>query len=152
MFTGTFQQTIDSKGRISVPVKFREVLNDPRIMITHFTMNGLNCLDVHPMAEWAKFAEQLGKQNPFDPNVIWFETFYIGAACECELDPQGRILVPPALRDEAGLKREIMLAGAIAKFRIFSREAWQEAKNNAKEKLMNDASELRRLSETMGRP
>lgn len=150
-FNGQFLQTIDGKGRVSVPMKFREGLQGSRLMITHFTMQGLNCLDVFPMGEWAELGERISQLSPFDPNLIWLETFYVGAACEIEVDPQGRILVPTALRKEANLEREIMIAGALSKFRIFSKEAWDEAKSNAKEKLMHNSDQLKSLSESLRR-
>jgi|KBSMisStandDraft_5_1062788.scaffolds.fasta_scaffold202978_2 MraZ protein len=148
MFHGTFPQTIDSKGRVSIPAKFREVLNhlkNQNIMMAHFTMDGFNCIDVYPIAEWEQLAEKIQNQNQFDPNLVWFQTFYVGGACDYEVDPQGRILIPPALRDEAGLKRNIVLSGALKKFRIFDREAYDLAKANAKEKLMSDPSQLKNL-------
>lgn len=148
MFRGLFPQTIDNKGRVSIPVKFREVLNqrhDQRIMMTNFTMDGFNCLDVYPWADWEVLEGKILSQNQFDPDVVRFSHMYINGAHDVEVDQQGRILIPQVLRDAAGLKRGIMLSGALKKFRIFNKEAYDMALASSKDKLMSDPSHLKNL-------
>jgi MraZ protein len=128
MFRGTFEHTIDEKGRVSVPVKFREVLQkhtDPRIVITNFKRGMARCLDVYPFTEWEKLEEQLADRTQFDTPMQDFVDYYLAAAQVCELDKPGRILLPPNLRDYALLKKEAVFTSALKKFRIWDAAQWQ---------------------------
>ncbi|GIW45509.1 MAG: division/cell wall cluster transcriptional repressor MraZ [Candidatus Binatia bacterium] len=129
MFRGTFEHTIDEKGRVSVPARFRaylEEVEDRRVVVTNFQIDGLPCLDVYPHGAWTRLEEQLCSKPQFDPRIVKFITFYIASAHDCELDKQGRILLPATLRDYAGLKRDVVFASAITKFRIWDRETWRK--------------------------
>ena len=100
MFLGQYQHSIDAKGRLIVPAKFREGLGE-RFVVT----KGLdNCLFAYPQEEWKIFEEKL-KQLPLtNPGARKFVRFFFAGAVECELDNQGRIMVPTHLREYAGLK------------------------------------------------
>ncbi len=129
MFRGTFEHTIDDKGRVSVPARFREFLqasNDDRVVITNFSIGGHPCLDVYPYAAWVRLEELLRQKPQFNPQVLKFITYYVGSAHDCEIDRQGRILLPTGLREFAGLKKEAVFASAIDKFRIWDRESWKQ--------------------------
>lgn len=129
MFRGTFEHTVDEKGRVSVPARFRaylEFVNDRRVVVTNFQVEGFPCLDVYPYAGWVKLEEQLRAKPQFDPGVLRFVTYYVGSAHDCEIDKQGRILLPPTLRDYAGLKRDVVFSSAIDKFRIWDRDNWRK--------------------------
>jgi MraZ protein len=129
MFRGTFEHTIDDKGRISVPARFREFLqatNDDRVVITNFQYGAAPCLDVYPHAAWVKLENELLTKPQFNPKVLKFVTFYISGAQDCEIDKQGRILLPPTLRQHAALKKDAVFASALEKFRIWDRETWQQ--------------------------
>ena len=140
-FTGAYEHTIDSKGRLSIPAKFREVLygkGDDRVMITNFFIEELRYLDVYPMDAWQRLQEDVQKKSKFDRRMIVFTTYYIGNASECTVDKQGRILIPPNLRQYANLKKRVVMTGVTEKFRIWDKESHQKVLMEAEEKLDAD--------------
>jgi len=141
MFFGNHDHTVDPKGRINIPSKFRDVLvgkGDDRVMITNFVIEGVRCLDVYPMDEWMKLVEEIRKRPKFERRMVKFQNYYIGAASECTLDSQGRILIPPLLRKYADLKRDVMLVAALEKFRIWDLDAWKKVHSEAEETFAQD--------------
>lgn len=145
MFRGGFEHTLDSKGRLSVPAKFREVLigkGDERIVITNFLVDGTRCLDVYPLDEWVRFEEEIRKKPKFDRRVVLFQNYYLGGASECVVDKQGRILIPPLLRQYANLKRNVIVVSALEKFRVWDQEAWKKVFAEAEEKMIQDPNFL----------
>jgi len=141
MFRGTFEHTIDTKGRLSIPSKFREVLlgkGDERLVITNFVIDSMRCLDVYPLDEWAHFEEEIKKKPKFDRRMMIFQNYYLGGACECTVDKQGRILIPPLLRQYVNLKRDVVLVAALEKFRVWDKETWKKVFTEAEGKLMQD--------------
>jgi MraZ protein len=146
MFHGTFEHTIDEKGRVNVPVKFRDHLRatgDDRLFFTNFIVKGVKCLDVYPYAAWVELESRLREKPQFDPNVIdFFHNYYFAGAHECQLDKQGRVLVPPLLRQYASLKRDVMFTGALAKFRLWDRDAWAPVFRSGEQLLMENPSFL----------
>lgn len=148
MFRGNFEHTIDGKGRLSVPAKFRDVMTgkgDDRLIVTNFVVDGKRCLDVYPIDEWARLEEEVRKRPKFEQRMLMFQNYYLGAACECELDAHGRILIPPSLRRYADLKRDIVLVSALEKFRLWDREIWKKISMEAEDKLMQDPDFLGEL-------
>jgi MraZ protein len=141
MFRGSFEHTLDGKGRLSIPAKFREVLlgkGDDRIIITNFTVDGVRCLDVYPIDEWLRFEEEIRKKPKFERRMVMFQNYYLGGACECVVDLHGRILIPPLLRKYADLKRNVVLVSALEKFRIWDEEGWKKIFADAEGSLMQD--------------
>jgi MraZ protein len=129
MFRGHFQHTVDDKGRVAIPACFRGVLSglqEDRLVVTKFRIRGRPCLDAYPPSAWRELEGRILGKGRFDPVVLQFRRAYVSAAQECPLDPQGRILVPPTLREHAGLEREVMLAGDINIFRIWDLETWRK--------------------------
>jgi MraZ protein len=128
VFRGSFEHAIDEKGRVSIPAKFRELLlgfQDDRLIATKFILHSFRCLDVYPLVEWERLEEELMKKPRFDENFLKMETFYLSNAYECTVDKQGRILLPPMLREYAGLKKDVMFTSALKRFRIWDKETWQ---------------------------
>ncbi|MGE0822497.1 MAG: division/cell wall cluster transcriptional repressor MraZ [Candidatus Binatia bacterium] len=127
MFRGCYEHNIDEKGRVSIPSSFRKVLiakQDERLIVTKFILNSFRCLDVYPYAEWEHLEQELVKKPRFDETSFKIETFYLANAQECPVDKQGRILLPPLLREYAGLQKEVMFAAALTKFRIWDKALW----------------------------
>lgn len=148
MFRGSFQHTIDSKGRLSIPSKFREVLlgkGDERIVMTNFVVDSSRCLDVYPLDEWMRFEEEIRKKPKFERRMVLFQNYYLGGASECVVDKQGRILIPPLLRQYANLKRDVVLVSALDKFRVWDQGAWKKMFAEAEEKLTQDPDFLNDL-------
>jgi MraZ protein len=148
MFRGTFEHTIDDKGRVSVPARFREVLlanNDDRVVITNFFIGSVRCLDVYALAAWQRLEERLQQRPQFDPRVMRFQNYYIAAAHDCVIDKQGRILLPPNLREYAGLNRDVVFTSAMEKFRIWDGAQWKAVFGDAERELMERPEELQEL-------
>jgi len=141
MFRGSFEHTIDGKGRLSIPARFREVLlgkGDERIVMTNFVVDGMKCLDVYPLEEWSRLEEEIRKKPKFDRKMLMFQNYYLSGASECGVDKHGRILFPPSLRKYAELKRDVVLVSALEKFRVWDLDAWKKMFSEAEDKLMQD--------------
>ena len=110
MFRGRFVHTIDAKNRISIPAGYRvelEQRSDHAPMLT----NQAECLALYPYEDWCEYEDRLLSLSSVDPDVEAFVLFMVSGATECAIDKQGRILVPPQLRQYANLEREVTFAG-----------------------------------------
>lgn len=126
MFRGLHDHTIDPKGRVSLPVRFRELLSgqgDDRLIVTTAIDP---CLVAYPVAEWSAFEERLSKLPQFDPNVLKLKRIYVAAATECLIDKQGRVMIPPELREYAGITKDVIFAGMVKTVELWSKDRWQE--------------------------
>jgi MraZ protein len=129
MFRGHFTHTVDDKGRVAIPARFREALSglqEERLVVTKFNIRGKHCLDVYPLLAWQRLETKIRERNQFDEDFIAFRNFYVAGAHDCALDSQGRILIPQLLRDYAGLKRDVMFTGDIDKFRAWDKDVWEQ--------------------------
>lgn len=141
MFRGCFEHTIDEKGRVSIPSKFREILtgrNDARLIVTKFILASFRCLDVYPYGEWEDLERELSKKPRFDQNFLRLEAFYLSNAQECTVDKQGRILIPPLLREYANLEKDIVFSAAREKFRIWNTLLWQQFNEESEQDLVQE--------------
>jgi len=132
MFRGRFEHTIDPKGRVSIPAKFRELLSekyDDRIILTNFD----RCLVAYPYEEWRSVEEKIGSLSMVKKEVKAFQRFFISGAAECPIDKLGRVLIPPTLRDYALLEKDVVFAGMGKMFELWSRERWAEEIRRAEE-------------------
>jgi len=117
---GEFNHTIDAKGRIIVPSKFRETLGDEFVVT-----GGLDgCLFVYPNDEWMEFIAQL-KNLPGSKEARQLQRYFLAGAASCEVDKQGRILIPNKLRESAALEKDIVFVGVLNKIEIWSKERWE---------------------------
>ena len=122
MFMGEYNHVIDAKGRLIIPARFRELLGEEFIMT-----RGLDgCLSIYPMDEWNAFEEKLRALPLTNKNARTFTRFFVAGATNCELDRQGRVLVPQPLREFAGLEKEVVLTGNLNRIEIWSKEKWSE--------------------------
>lgn len=125
MFMGEYNHTIDAKGRLIIPAKFREALGEEFVLT-----KGLDgCLSIYPMDEWKIFEEKLKVLPLTDKNARAFVRFFVAGATSCELDRQGRILVPGTLREFAGLEKEVVLTGNLTRIEVWSKEKWIQNSN-----------------------
>ncbi len=112
-----------------MPVKFREVLKelaDDRVVVTNLRVGDVRCLEARPLAEWLKLEARIAERTDWSAEAMeFYDNFYLPGAQECQLDGQGRLLIPPTLRDYAELKKEVMFSGSRAKFRIWEKMKWQ---------------------------
>src|SRR2546422_8882518 len=100
MFRGRYQHTIDPKGRLSVPARFRDALAqyDGALVV----VPNDHCLEVHPLEEWQRIETKLREQSVFNPEVREVSRLYISRAKDASLDAAGRVLLPPGGRGQAG--------------------------------------------------
>ena len=129
-FSGQFHHAIDEKGRIIFPSKFREIFaqeHDSHMVIT----KGDRCLRVFPFNEWLILEEKISHQSILRKEVRSFQRFFMSGAVDCNLDAQGRVLIPPALREYANLEKDIVLAGMIKDIEIWSKERFDEEMKKA---------------------
>ena len=125
MFMGEYSHTIDAKGRMIIPSKFREELGEEFVLT-----KGLDgCLSIYPNDEWKAFEEKLKALPLNDKNARAFLRFFVARATACELDKQGRILVPATLREFAGLNKDVVLTGNLTRIEVWSKEKWLENSN-----------------------
>ena len=123
MYMGEYNHTVDAKGRLIIPSKFREKLGD-----TFVVTKGLDgCLFVYDNTEWTAFEEKLKALPLMNKESRKFVRFFLAGAASVEVDKQGRILLPPSLREFADLDKEVILAGVGGHIEIWSKDRWQEA-------------------------
>lgn len=124
MFMGEFNHTVDSKGRIIIPSKFREDLGE-EFVITQ----GLDgCLFVYPNSEWQIFVEKL-KTLPGTKEARQLQRYFMAGAAACQADKQGRILIPLKLRETAEIDKDIVFVGVLNKIEIWNKERWEKNNN-----------------------
>jgi len=141
MFRGRYEHTIDQKGRISIPSRFREILaalNDERVIITNYD----GALWAYPFQEWIEIEQKVSNLPQSNPAVRMFQRVFIAGATECLLDKQGRILIPPALRSYAGLNKDVILVGMIKRFELWEKEKWQKVFQQAQEDVEKYGDQL----------
>lgn len=123
MFMGEFNHSVDAKGRIIIPSKFREDLGEEFVI----TLGLDGCLFAYPDKEWSLFVEKL-KTLPGTKEARQLQRYFMAGAAACETDKQGRILIPVKLRESAELEKDIVFVGVLNKIEIWSKERWD--KNN----------------------
>ena len=125
MFRGRYLHTIDAKGRLSIPARFRDDLVE-RGMETLVLTEGDHCVWAFPLDEWERLEEKLRQQPQLSPELRSFLRMTVSSAKDCPVDKAGRTLVPPELREFAGLTKDVVIAGALTRFEIWSRERWTD--------------------------
>ena len=135
MFMGEYNHTVDTKGRLIVPSKFRDQLGDEFVVT-----KGLDgCLFVYTLDEWHKIEEKFRDITATSKDARKFARFFFSGAATCEVDKQGRILLPPVLREYADLTKDVVLAGVLSRVEIWSKDRWLE--NTYDEDEMDDIAE-----------
>ncbi len=119
---GEYQHSVDTKGRLIIPAKFREHLAD-----TFVITRGLdNCLFGYPMDEWRKLEEKLKGLSMAKKDTRAFVRFFFSGATEVEIDKQGRINLPGTLLSHAGIMKECVIIGVATRIEIWAKEAWED--------------------------
>lgn len=138
MFMGEFRHTIDDKGRLIMPSKFRDGLKD-RFVATR----GLdNCLFVYPLSEWASLEQKL-KELPFTrAETRAFTRLFLAGASECEIDRQGRFVIPTVLREYAKIDKDAVIIGVSNRVEIWSQAEWDAYMSKAGENYEELAESL----------
>ena len=122
MFIGEYEHSVDAKGRVIMPAKLREDIGE-KFIVT----KGLDgCLFAYSSEEWHNFEEKLKTLPLTNKNARDFVRFFLSGAVECEIDKQGRFLIPSNLRTYATLEKEIIIIGVGTRIEIWNREEWKK--------------------------
>ncbi len=124
MFRGVNALNLDSKGRLAIPTRYRESLNHQCNGQMVVTVDRDHCLLLYPLPEWEEIERKLVRLPSFNKHARRMQRLLIGHATECEMDANGRILLPPPLREFAALQKAVVLIGQGNKFEIWSEDAW----------------------------
>lgn len=119
MFKGEFEYTLDDKGRVVLPPRFRQAIGERFTLTRGFD----GCIAIYPAAEWAVVEQKL-RAEPLANRQ--FVRYLLGSASEAELDRQGRFLVPQSLREYASMQRDVVIVGVINKLEVWSKERWAD--------------------------
>lgn len=120
MFMSEYNHTVDAKGRLIMPAKFREALGEE--FVVSKGMDG--CLFVYANEDWKAFEQKLTALPVISKESRQFTRFFLAGAAQVELDKQGRILLPAVLREFAGLEKEVVLVGVGTRIEIWSKDRW----------------------------
>ncbi len=141
MFIGEYRHTIDAKKRLAIPAKFRKKLGEVAVL----TKSLDNSLVLYPMKEWEELAGKLSKLPIGQSGTRSFVRTMLAGAADIEIDSLGRILVPEYLKDFAGLKKNVVIAGLFNRLEIWDEEAWSEYKKNSEKNTGDIAEKLGEL-------
>ncbi len=120
MFTGQYSHTIDTKGRVIMPSRFREQLGDGFVITRGYE----GCLTVYSNQEWENFAARLMAMPDHNADARRLLRMFSSGAIICETDKQGRVLIPSQLREHAAISKDVVIIGAISRVEIWDSERW----------------------------
>ena len=143
LFLGSYEHTLDEKGRITFPVTFRSSIErsgDAEVVLTNFVCDGARCLDGFGVSVWRDFERKVSEKSRFDPKLRSLENYYIARAALCSLDAAGRINIPQHLRQYAGLERNVTFTKSLRGFRVWDSRVWQMVFDSAESSLLEDPS------------
>ncbi|WP_299802309.1 division/cell wall cluster transcriptional repressor MraZ [uncultured Shewanella sp.] len=139
MFSGASAINLDAKGRIAIPKRYRESLHachNNQLVITVDIQS--SCLLLYPIHEWEQVAAKLASLSDTQPTERAMKRLLLGYAHECELDGNGRMLLPPPLRQYANLDKRAMLVGQLNKFELWDEAAWQQQIEQSRIAILNE--------------
>lgn len=141
MFRGSSTHTIDAKGRIIIPARFRDTIKaggEYGVMVAQMD----NCLNAYPYEKWRGIEDSILAQSRRSESMRRFRRFFVGGAYDCVCDKQDRILIPPFHREYAGLQKEVILVGVLDHFEIWSKENFElDRKTLAEDQMREDVRE-----------
>ncbi len=133
-FSGKYYYTLDPKGRIIIPAPLRDVIinsyNSSALYITNAAFD--KCLDIYPVNEWTKLVEKLRALPQTDDAVVYFQRRVIASALACEIDKQGRILIPYEHRQDAGINSGVVIVGLINRIQVWDKSVWDDVTDPSK--------------------
>ena len=140
MFSGRFDHATDEKGRVSIPSRFRETLErdgHESLFITNWVFQKERCLALFPPSQWTKLIGKISQRGSLDPSTQTLQMFFIGGAHEVRVDPQGRILIPPKLREYARLDRDVTFNALVDHFQLWDKALLQRIAEAAEQQVMD---------------
>jgi len=138
VFKGTYRHRLDGKGRLPVPAAIRRALAGEGVSAVVVTLLD-QCLAAYTPAEWSRLEAQLRALPAFSRPVKALTRLLASRAADCELDVQGRILLPPLLRQDAGLRQDVVVVGVLNRFEVWAPEAWDSFLRES-ERLLDDVT------------
>lgn len=126
MFRGVNVLSLDAKGRLAMPTRYREALAERSEGRLVLTVDPDHCLLIYPEGDWLEIERKLNRLPSFNKAARRMQRLLVGHATECELDGNGRILIPPPLRDYAGLERRAVLIGQGQRFELWDEQRWND--------------------------
>jgi MraZ protein len=124
-FSGKYYYVVDQKGRIIIPAPFREIISSnysSKLYITNAPFD--RCLYIYPLEEWNRLQDQVRTKPRSDEAIRFFLRRVIASAVEVEMDKQGRVLIPAALREDANINTNVVMAGQIERIELWDRNEW----------------------------
>ncbi|MDR1462424.1 MAG: division/cell wall cluster transcriptional repressor MraZ [Azoarcus sp.] len=120
---GTTELNLDAKGRLAIPAKYRDALEDGKVVIT---AHPHGCLLIYSAPDWEPIRSQIRRMPSLDPNSASWKRLFVGYAQDETLDNSGRVLVASSLRQYAGLEKRVWLVGQLTYFELWSDAGWQQ--------------------------
>jgi MraZ protein len=142
LFRGVSSLNLDAKGRITIPTRYRERLQEICASKLVITVDKDRCLLIYPKPIWRDIEEKLNKLPSFDEASRSLQRLYIGNAQDIDMDGQGRILLPQELRKVANLDKKVALVGQTHKFELWDEDTWNARQDSWLEKIDQNALEL----------
>ncbi len=142
MFRGVTALNVDAKGRMAMPAKYRDRLQESCEGRLVLTVDPERCLLLFPEPEWEQFERKLTKLPTMNPRVKRLQRLWMGHAAEVELDANGRLLLPPLLREYAGLDKKIVLVGQGGKFELWDEQTWNDKREVWLEEELESGGDL----------
>jgi MraZ protein len=140
MFTGTYENSIDGKNRMIIPSKYRNQLGGKCMLSRGFDA----CLYIYTMEDWEELVEKMKKLRQTDRDMRRFIREFFSNASECQLDSQGRILIPQNLKTYAGITKDLITLGAMDKIEVWSKEVYNDSET---ENMFDDEEFIAKLEE-----
>jgi MraZ protein len=125
-FLGEYEATLDVKSRFLLPVGFKKQLPEGENASFVINRGFEKCLSLYPIKSWEPIFKEISKLNDFDPKVREFRRYFLNGATMIELDSAGRLLIPPNLKEHAGLEKDIVLVSAVRKIEIWDKTRYQQ--------------------------
>jgi MraZ protein len=141
MFIGEYAHTLDIKGRLALPVRFRKDLGEKIVVTRGFD----TCLFIYPESEWATMAAKLAALPLAQANTRAFARFMSAGAMEVEIDKQGRAMIPEYLRKYAGLSKKIVVTGLMNRLEVWDSSAWQKYREDTERNSGSIAEALQNI-------
>jgi MraZ protein len=145
VFRGRYEHAIDGKGRVSLPARYREAMATEKQEILVVTKSDEPCLVAYTLQAFEEFEAKLDGRDAFSGSVRRIKRHIVGNAQECPIDGMGRVLVPTALREYAGIQKDVVFLGQVSFIEIWSKERWARAESQVLDRLPGDLQTLSEL-------
>lgn len=142
LFRGANKLNLDAKGRLAIPTRYRERLQECCASELVVTIDKAHCLMIYPLPEWQVIERKVMSMPSMNPAARNLQRLLVGNATEVVMDGQGRVLLPPVLRKFASLKKQVMLVGQVNRFELWDEEEWNKLMEVGLESLDSDPQNL----------